>query len=276
MNSAGDCVAGDQNDACGLGGGLCNGCPSGSMCSGGACLLPCAMTCDGCCDGAGTCQPGTDDATCGALGETCGACETTEACSDFGVCQDTACEASCAGCCSGTTCLGGDSGSACGEAGSSCLDCGTGFGCADTDIGSIDVRFCVPEDASTFDVFAISAVVPLLDSTGEAWDLSGGQPDPYVELTATDTVTSMETTGSSANVNDTLTPTWNEQILTSIRADSLDAGVDVTVWDDDFPGDDEMGSCTWNPSPPAFFFEWSETVECGAGITVELRLRHAP
>lgn len=120
----GACVPGNQPPACGSGGTTCQMCPAGQSCSdAGACSGCNATACpSGCCSGA-TCSP-KSFSTCGSAGSSCVSCDPLRAdgcnatgqcgCGDAGVCSpgqhcfQGACRCdstTCAGCCSGTTCL---------------------------------------------------------------------------------------------------------------------------------------------------------------------------
>lgn len=123
--------------ACGTGGQTCQGCTGVATCTMGQCVSmgTCnGTTCpNGCCSG-NLCVPYASQsaATCGTGGAVCGACPAGNACVS-GVCgTGTACDFfSCAGCCTGGTCVGTGSQSAtgCGLNGAACAACAAGATC---------------------------------------------------------------------------------------------------------------------------------------------------
>jgi hypothetical protein len=100
----------------------------------------------GCCDGSGVCRAGDSVSQCGRGGQQCQNCvglpnagcdALSHTCtSSGGSCSP----GNCAGCCTGTSCLGGAQINACGSGGQGCQNCavsngtcqleGTGFGCS--------------------------------------------------------------------------------------------------------------------------------------------------
>jgi len=125
---ANTCGDGLTEDACGTGGGLCQGCKTcvaqdggGGLCNG---VQSCTKdTCLGCCNG-DACELGTTDAMCGGLGNACGTCPAGQSCVD-GECQSPPfCSAqSCSTCCNGNQCAAGDTDQVCGEQSEPCQDC---------------------------------------------------------------------------------------------------------------------------------------------------------
>jgi hypothetical protein len=153
-NCSGGCCAGNScqpgtaNTACGIGGGACVNCPTGTSCINGSCqctagTCPGGTTCvngscqctagtcaAGCCQ-SGTCLPGNSNTACGVGGVACTSCPAGTQCATSGsqagtcVCSP----ASCNGCCSNGMCLPGNLPSACGSTGTACLACPTGATC---------------------------------------------------------------------------------------------------------------------------------------------------
>lgn len=123
------CAIGNQNGACGSGGGACADCAlDGRVCTGNACRLPtCGPdNCAGCCQG-NTCVLGTQDGACGAKGAACTACGANESCTAGGVCQQDCNAVTCpGGCCQNNTCFGGFTTGRCGSGGAACQNCGAG------------------------------------------------------------------------------------------------------------------------------------------------------
>ncbi len=87
--SAGECVAGLADEACGIGGVGCAECPTAKTCQAGMCVDACTSTnCDGCCTASGTCVSGTSDSQCGHDGYRCVSCQADEYCSSSGYCYE--------------------------------------------------------------------------------------------------------------------------------------------------------------------------------------------
>jgi len=141
---ANDCSDGISADACGHGGGQCQGCgplENAKTCvpqpgGGGSCQTTCGPeNCHGCCDGT-TCLLGQSDSSCGSHGEACVACPQGESCKLFGPGTGGTCDLpcspqSCKGCCAGEVCAIGNQDIACGTGGEACADCtGEHFVCA--------------------------------------------------------------------------------------------------------------------------------------------------
>lgn len=140
----------------------------------------------------------------------------------------------CGGCCSGNTCLGGTATDACGAGGGLCIDCGAGRTCS--------AAACAIDPASRWDIVVISATLPTIEYTGEAWDGLGGAPDPFVVAqVGSDTATPTRT----STVNDVFTATYNEVIATGVRADALQAFLAFYVYDEDATANDLVGACRW-------------------------------
>ena len=225
----GKCQTGDTVAACGSGGGACESCQAGD-CTAGKCTTTCGPdNCDGCCQPDGTCDTGKTTAACGTRGDACTACSGTKTC-ESGTCIDASCKATCAsGCCSGTGCQAGNTTAACGTGGNACTACGGGQTCT--------ANKCTTSTTATFDFLAVSAKLPAKNQSGGNWDGFGGLPDPLV------TVTSGAVNASSTNKSDTLTPTWNEKVITNLTANALKASLRIDVTDADVAFNDVVGGC---------------------------------
>jgi hypothetical protein len=226
----GVCQKGDTAMACGAGGGACETCQGGAACLSNKCETSCGPdNCDGCCQPDGTCDTGNTKASCGTRGDACAACSGTKTC-ESGACIEPSCKATCTtGCCSAAGCQTGNTTAACGTGGNTCAACGTGQTCT--------ANKCTLSTTATFDFLAVSAKLPAKNQSGGNWDAFGGLPDPLV------TVTSGAVTASSANKSDTLTPTWNEKVITNLTANALKASLRVDVTDSDVAFNDVVGGC---------------------------------
>lgn len=137
----------------------------------------------------------------------------------------------CDGCCSGDTCLGGNSASACGAAGRACLDCGPGHLCRS--------GACVIDSASRWDLIVESATVHAQTASGEAWDAFGGAPDPFINIyVGGETMLA----GRTPTADDTFEATFDTRIPNQ-RADALRAFLSFQAIDEDATSDDIIGHC---------------------------------
>ncbi len=248
------CEDGGADGACGFGGLQCQRCANGASCQEGECSTPCGPdNCAGCCDDFGECDPFGDlDFACGVNGARCRACGGDQACSG-GACIDLGCAETCGGCCSGDVCLGGNAGNACGDNGAFCQDCGPGRLCQG--------NTCALDPRSRWDVLLLSAVVSATNANGDAWDAFGGNPDPYIQMTTTDGVTSAE--ARSTTLNDTTSPSWFENVLTNVVAEALLGSLIFRVFDDDTFSDTAMASCSTRLEE-SFFDGGTLTITCPA------------
>jgi hypothetical protein len=123
------CAFGNQDNACGSGGALCQNCANQAparVCQGGSCQPPsCGPdNCkSGCCSG-NTCVQGTQDNACGAPGG--GAC--TDCSAKGETCQGRQCVGTCGpgncdGCCQNNSCVTGIANNSCGSGGVACKNC---------------------------------------------------------------------------------------------------------------------------------------------------------
>lgn len=135
--SAGVCLAGTDESACGAVGSACRSCAVGTMCNeNGRCVTdvrPCGPdTCDGCCL-EGVCVSGKVVGACGVGGDACEVCAAGQHCSESGCgwglpsCGPWNCN----GCCADGVCLAGKSADACGLDAAACSVCDDGSVCRD-------------------------------------------------------------------------------------------------------------------------------------------------
>lgn len=89
---------------------------------------------------------------------------------------------------------------------------------------------CEINPSSTWFLAADRAQIASTKTTGDAWDVFGGAPDPYVIL---DT---LQTTAKQ----DTFTPSW-QQGTTYTAATLTGPGVSIAVYDEDSANDDLIG-----------------------------------
>ena len=235
------CLTGTDSYACGAFGLACEVCPTDWLCKEGYCETPCGPdTCGGCCDG-DVCVSGDQDNACGYGGYACDACGGNESCS-FGSCVSNSCADTCNGCCSGDTCLGGDASTACGSLGNACIDCGTNRLCSNGD--------CAVDPISRWDVLVRKGTVNQYNASFEAWDSFGGLPDAMAEVTVG--FSPDVESGSTSVYQDSLTPWWNEVVLSDVKADSIKDRMKLEVFDADVSFNDSMGSCTFYPTDEVF------------------------
>ena len=227
------CVAGDDPTACGNGGARCSACPEGGGCVAGACTFGCGPdNCNGCCDANGECQTGSEDAVCGSGGGVCTDCRPAGAVCAGGACVDSGCAQTCAGCCDGDQCTDPATADACGADGGACVACAAGESCVE--------GTCTQPDGSRFDVVLISANIPPSKLSGAGWDTFGGLSDVFAYVYALDPVTDESWFESSSIRDETLTPEWNETILTDVTSAALADGLGFEFWDFDAAFDDEI------------------------------------
>lgn len=126
---AGNCLTGDSNTACGMGGEFCSRCSGSQSCNGNSCQdfgVRCGPdNCDGCCAG-DSCIEKTSTSACGIKGKACTACKKGQLCTAAGTCEDdtSTCNAdNCGGCCVGNFCATGLENTACGTKGGLCQNC---------------------------------------------------------------------------------------------------------------------------------------------------------
>ncbi len=200
-----------------------------------------AIACDGGGDtgesSAGECSDGRDNdfdgrTDCADLG-----CSVHSFCvgmtPDGGLPPPSSCNASnCGGCCSGDTCLAGNSAAACGAAGGLCVDCGPDRLCSS---GS-----CVIDPASRWDVVVVSVSVPSQTTTGEAWDALGGAPDPFVTVYVGSETNAV---GRTATANDTFSANYGVVVGNGQRADAILGYLGFQVSDEDVSAHDWIGGC---------------------------------
>jgi len=278
-----------------------NPCGSDEMCASGGCV--CA---DGLADCGGACVDRmTSSAHCGRCDNPCGQEEICSA----GTCMPTAeqdclddadndgdgdvdcADSDCFGTQRDCTCFGGQIGdsptqlcesgtwSACGPCGpppacSASDPCDYGFNCVGGE--------CVFNDRAQFDVELVDApFIPVskwvpAGSGARDWDRTFfTQPDVYGEMLLTPGVQA----GLSSTVNDTLSPVWNELVLTRVTARDLIDYFEVRLWDADV-GADEM-ICRCRVIPRASDFDGRlRSVTCSrndtemlAGCRMRLRFR---
>lgn len=125
--SGDQCLAGNQDSACGQAGLECKICGGSEVCAGGQCSAICnAATCpNGCCKNGACVEPSQQGVQqCGAGGAACQNCGNGEQCVNQ-ACTKTTCDSSnCQGCCDSVgNCKTGGADSACGAGGQACAVC---------------------------------------------------------------------------------------------------------------------------------------------------------
>jgi hypothetical protein len=107
------------------------------------------------------------------------------------------------------------------------------------------------------------------------WD-PFGLPDGFVELEASDGFDSVQ--GTSQVVNETLTPAWNETVLSNVPARVLLGGLTVRVLDSDAPFlPNTIGACDVAVDP-SMFGDVTLELDCPAspelsGFVLRYRIR---
>ncbi|MFK7987104.1 MAG: C2 domain-containing protein [Sandaracinaceae bacterium] len=252
------CLPGDSDSACGEGGDVCSMCGGTQTCRDGFCDVPCSERCNaGCCDG-DVCLPGFSDATCGSGGSACEACGTDELCDGVG-CVDRGCSETCEGCCSFGACMLGDDSSSCGSAGNMCTICGDSIDCV--------AGACVPDRFANWEVWVERASFPTRDANGTTWDVTGNPlPDVRATLEAEDFGSPVE--GSTATIDNTVSPIWDERVLRNIDVDDLMRGIQITVVDvDTLSFNDTILLCNYAPTNEDFI-RGTVVVDCDPSPSV--------
>ena len=149
-------------------------------------------------------------------------------CQGSGTCNATSCPN---GCCQGSTCLGfaQQTNLLCGKSGAACVSCGS-YACSNGACGDnwkVGVVSCVAANKASGD-----------------WDpfgFTGKLPDPMVLVT----VKASNVSGQTKFVDDNLTPTFNQDVLTDSTTNLTNpAGILAEIRDDDSPlGFEVMGDC---------------------------------
>ncbi|HEY3359490.1 MAG TPA: C2 domain-containing protein [Polyangia bacterium] len=224
------CVGGNGDAACGHGGRVCELCQGDATCQNGYCVAGCGpQSCAGCCSN-GVCASGINDIECGTGGGACANCGSGRQCS-FGHCVDLSCADTCTGCCDGTGCHPGNETTRCGIYGAACDSCGANRTCSN---GS-----CVVAGTSLWDVQVVSAQVAATNCGGSEWDWPSGLPDPYVHVRVIGAGGVYQ--ADSSYKSDTLSPVWNETLLTGMTAADLKSYLEFSLYDDDYGTDDTLG-----------------------------------
>jgi len=102
--------------------------------------------------------------------------------------------------------------------------------CAAYELCDTATKTCSVNPSSTWFLSVDSARIATTTSSGDAWDVFGGAPDPFVLLDSRQTTTKQ----------DTFTPTWQEG-ATYTAATLTGPGVSVTVYDEDPASNDLIG-----------------------------------
>lgn len=273
FGSAGNCVAGTEDLACGSGGEVCKECGEDEFCSDqGQCeTKPCPEICEGCCYD-GECQPGVKDFACGTGGQRCGTCPEDKHCTPQGECvacpdgcwtkkgecREGTSEDACGGgggdcttCADGETCKEGTcvepTGDTCGQ---SCVGCCAGDQCKK----GANVQACGSDGEACQTCpkgFECSATGDCTVSDGSRWDVvaveatiiestvdpdTTSAPDPYLKMTVGDS------SGKTSVVNNVYRVQWNEVVVETVAARALKGSATYTLWDDDWTGKDKIVS----------------------------------
>jgi hypothetical protein len=129
---------------------------------------------------------------------------------------------------------------------------------------------CVLDPSSRWNLVAKSGTVRSTGPDGQAWDVLGGAPDPYVCVTLSGLAASC-----SLVAMDTFAPVWNQTLASSVPASTLLAGFAFVYNDKDIQFDDLICSGTIPVSADDFQAGALE-VSCAQGLgTVLFELKPA-
>ena len=180
-----------------------------------------------------------------------------------------ACEQTCTGCCELDQCFLGTSELRCGNDGVSCTECPAEYICQEGD--------CRVDPDALWRLIAVGATVNPLTADGFLWDSNGSPPDPYLEIETI--INGVPAASSTSWTGNTLTPQWNEIVLSAVHAQSVRV-VRYRMLDLDSGQPDFIGECILTLPETAFTGE-TVTVSCPRNVTqnqagFELQLRLEP
>lgn len=135
-----------------------------------------------------------------------------------------------------------------------CVDCGPDALCRS--------GACVLDPASRWDVRVLDLTVQTLDAAGESWDVFGGAPDPFVQVSAGSNV------ARTATRSDVFTATYNQTVLSNLRADALAPMLRFDVFDEDVSENDFVGACVYTSLPDTVFGGPVQTLDCGRDVAI--------
>lgn len=233
-NADDECVDGTSEDSCGADGNGCAACPERATCTDGACALGCGPdNCDGCCDASGECVTTTSDTACGAGGAACEDCTRAGGTCGGPACVTTTCSDTCAGCCAGDTCVDPVTDAQCGASGASCVMCGESQTC------NAGVCESAVSGEGLWDVVILSADIAPQKPNGSGWDTFAPLPEVFVEVGVPDGSGYFDI-GTTSVVPETLTPVWEETVLTAVPEARLTEYIGFVLIDQDDVFDDEI------------------------------------
>jgi hypothetical protein len=225
----------------------------------GGCLSANCSQQDAAC-GFSTCRG--EGQVCSADSDCCGGSCTNGTCGS----PASTCDSTCGGCCdSADRCQTGTDAASCGVDGARCAPCGSHRTCMASGSGGA----CHVDPASLWGIMITSGTIPATNSGGGSWDPLNGSPDPYV------TVVVDASSGSTSRRDDSLSPVWNETVLSGLSAsDILTHNAEFEVFDYDFPiGDDTIGFCGMVIPESAFDGAEHDAGTCDtAGLSVRFQL----
>jgi hypothetical protein len=271
------CRSGSDNTACGKAGGKCDTCGGSESCQSGECksTYDCSKQCAGCCDG-NTCITNgtTNNLQCGKGGVACTDCTKNSKTCQNGVCLGTGLCGACGPgtCCSITGCTAGDKDATCGDNGDPCNDCTKELLPMVCDTTT---RKCAIDPNSTWKIVIDKVELNTSynfegsPSATKPWNA----PDPFVEVWHS--VSSFAVKKSTKTVDDKYDATFNEIVMTKVKASALlpnngKANFALRVWDDDtWPNfNDDIAYCKNLTLTTADFGGGSRQVsDCSAGTS---------
>ena len=98
---------------------------------------------------------------------------------------------------------------------------------------------CVNAFGRIYKITVASGTTTVSKANGDAWDLFGGAPDPFVGISLNG-----QQVGVTSVAKDTFSPFWNMFVEAAIPAGS---NLTFTVWDEDTSDHDFMFSCAADP-----------------------------
>lgn len=252
------------NDGCG---GTCgSGCPTGSPCTAGKC----ESSGDNCTKVGATCGGGDGcyyDGS-GPVCMTAGTKDIGDSCSDINECK------------AGSTCLDQGGVMNCYGVCPSPNTCTGGGECTDTELGfkvcvsvcNCDTGFkcdtngaCILDPTSMWTLKLTNGTISETDPNGEAWDVPGGMPDVFVCVAVNGTEK------CSPAALDTLSPVWNYTFGT-FTATALQAGVDISAFDEDPVSDDPICGKGTLPVKDSEFASGTFGASCDPYYTIHFTL----
>jgi hypothetical protein len=121
------------------------------------------------------------------------------------------------------------------------------------------------DPASRWSVVLERLDVNTTDTSGAAWDVLGGAPDPFVEVRVGSATATPQRSGVGT---DTFAVTFSGGATASnLRADSISAYLYFEAWDEDTTSNDSIGRCAYRDISEAVFGGATQTLTCGRDVS---------